>query len=83
MISMSTITKQQFIQGNYTMNNLDLLSDVLEDFCTKHKLPFMSADDLLYAHVYAEIDALTQYQQNWLSNYIQVWDLTQDQGITS
>ena len=78
MISMSTITKQQFIQGNYTMNNLDLLSDVLEDFCTKHKLPFMSADDLLYAHVYAEIDALTTFQQNWLNNYIEVWDITQE-----
>jgi len=83
MISMSTITKQQFIQGDYTMNNLDLLSDVLEDFCTKHNLPFMSADDLLYGHVYAEINGLTEYQQNWLTNYIQVWDLTQDQGITS
>jgi len=43
----------------------------------------MSADDLLYGHVYAEINGLTEYQQNWLNNYIQVWDLTQDQGITS
>ena len=71
----TTITTGQFIQGNY-MNKLDFLSDVLEDFCFKNSLPLMSADDLLYAHVYAEIDALTQYQQNWLSNYIQVWDLT-------
>ena len=46
-----TITPDQFIQGNY-MNKLDFLSDVLEDFCDKHNLPFMSADDLLYAHVY-------------------------------
>ena len=57
------------------MNKLDLLSDVLEDFCSKNDLPFMSADDLLYGHVYAEIDALTQYQQNWLTRYIEIWDI--------
>ena len=83
-MQITTITKQQFINGDYqTMNNLDFLSDVLEEFCSKNDLPFMSADDLLYAHVYAEIKALTQYQQNWLNNYIQVWDLTQDQGVTT
>ena len=77
-----TITPDQFIQGNY-MDKLDFLSDVLEDFCSKHNIPFMSADDIVTAHIYAEIPSLTQYQQNWLNNYIQVWDLTQDQGITS
>ena len=73
-MKVSTITPDQFIQGNY-MNKLDLLSDVLEDFCSKNDLPFMSADDLLYGHVYAEIDALTQYQQNWLTRYIEIWDI--------
>ena len=68
----------------------EFLKEIYNDFCTKHDLPkneygsdFLSADDLLHGHMYAEIDALTQYQQNWLTNYIQVWDLTQDQGITS
>tara|TARA_B100000927_G_scaffold291709_1_gene295974 strand:+ start:1545 stop:1727 length:183 start_codon:yes stop_codon:yes gene_type:complete len=58
---------------------LDFLSDVLEDFCSKNDLPFMSADDLLYGHQYAEIDALTISQQKWLNNYIAVWDIIQDQ----
>ena len=56
-------------------NQLDLLSDVLEDFCTKYNLEFMSADDLLYGHMYAEIDCLTPYQIDWLQNYIKVWDI--------
>ena len=76
-MKVSTITPDQFIQGNY-MNELDFLSDDLEDFCSKHNIPFMSADDIITAHIYAEIPSLTQYQQNWLDNYIQVWDLTQE-----
>ena len=55
-------------------NQLDCLSDVLEDFCTKYDLPFLSADDILYSHQYAEIDCLTQYQIDWLRNYISIWD---------
>ena len=55
-------------------NQLDLLSDVLEDFCTKYNLEFMSADDILYGHMYAEIDCLTPYQIDWLTNYISIWD---------
>ena len=55
-------------------NQLDCLSDVLEDFCTKYDLEFMSADDLLYGHMYAEIDCLTKYQIDWLQNYISIWD---------
>ena len=56
-------------------NQLDLLSDVLEDFCTKYNLELMSADDILYGHQYAEIDCLTPYQIDWLQNYIKVWDI--------
>ena len=55
-------------------SRLDLLSDVLEDFCTKHNLELMSADDILYSHQYAEIDCLTPYQIDWLTNYISIWD---------
>ena len=57
------------------MNNLDFLSEVLQDFCTKYDLPFLSADDILYSHQYAEIDCLTQYQIDWLQNYIKLWDI--------
>ena len=55
-------------------NQLDCLSEVLEDFCTKYNLEFMSADDILYSHQYAEIDCLTPYQIDWLTNYISIWD---------
>ena len=55
-------------------NQLSFLSDVLEDFCTKYNLEFQSADDILYGHKYAEIDCLTQYQIDWLTNYIEIWD---------
>tara|TARA_B100000214_G_scaffold185073_1_gene133452 strand:+ start:113 stop:301 length:189 start_codon:yes stop_codon:yes gene_type:complete len=54
-----------------TFNQLDLLSDCLEDFCTKHNLEFISADDLLYGCN----DKLTNYQKDWLRNYIEVWDI--------
>ena len=50
---------------------LDLLSDCLEDFCTKHNLELMSADDILYG---SSDNELTDYQKDWLRNYIEVWD---------
>ena len=53
-------------------SRLDLLSDVLEDFCTKHNLELMSADDLLYGD---SDDKLSNYQKDWLRNYIEVWDI--------
>ncbi len=61
------------------MDRLNFLSNVLEDFCTKYNLEFQSADDILYSHQYAEIDCLTQYQIDWLQNYINVWDLIVNQ----
>ena len=33
------------------MNALDFLSNVLQDYCTLHDLPYISADDLLYESV--------------------------------
>ena len=53
-------------------NQLDLLSDVLEDFCTKYNLELMSADDLLYGD---SDDKLSNYQKDWLRNYIEIWDI--------
>ena len=49
---------------------LDTLSEILEDFCTKHNLEVMSADDILYG----SYDLLTDYQKDWLRNYISIWD---------
>ena len=52
-------------------NQLDLLSDVLEDFCIKYNFENMSADDILYG---SSDDELTNYQRDWLINYISIWD---------
>ena len=51
-------------------NQLDFLSEVLQDFCELHHLECMSADDILYG----DDNKLTLYERNWLSNYIEVWD---------
>ena len=60
------------------MNALDFLSNVLQDYCTLHDLPYISADDLLYESIhYKDADChtkLTLEQQDWLSCYINVWD---------
>ena len=68
----SIITKEEFIKGNKLSSKLDLLSDVLEDFCIKNEIEFMSADDILYG---SSDDKLTTYQKDWLRNYIEVWDI--------
>ena len=60
------------------MNALDFLSNVLQDYCNLHDLPFISADDLLYESFhYKDADChtkLTSEQEDWLSCYINVWD---------
>ena len=56
------------------MNNMNFLSEVLEDFCNKHDLPFMSADDLLYSSATDGEEELNEYQKDWLRNFIEVWD---------
>ena len=60
------------------MDRLDFLSNVLQDYCNLHDLPFISADDLLYESIhYKDADChtkLTSEQQDWLSCYINVWD---------
>ena len=52
-------------------NQLDFLSDVLEEFCLKYNLELMSADDILYG---SSDDELTDYQKEWLTNYISIWN---------
>ena len=63
---------------------LEFLSDVLRDYCTLHDLEFMSADYLLYESVnHGEADCftkLTTEQEDWLSCYIRVWDIIQEEG---
>ena len=55
------------------MTKLDMLSDVLHDFCVKQGLEFMSADDILFS----DLD-LTEYQKQWLRSYIETWDIIQE-----
>ena len=61
------------------MDRLDFLSNVLQDYCNLHDLPFISADELLYeSDNNSEMDCytkLTSEQQDWLSTYIKVWDV--------
>ena len=52
---------------------LNQLSDLLFDWCSINKLDFLSADDLLHVS-YSE---LTIDQRDWLYNYIELWDKTQ------
>ena len=54
------------------MDRLSFLSDVLEDFCTKHNLECMSADDILYG---SSDNELSNYQKDWLRLYIETWDI--------
>ena len=60
------------------MDRLNFLSNVLQDYCNLHDLPFISADDLLYeSNNNSEMDCytkLTSEQEDWLSCYINVWD---------
>ena len=64
------------------MNNIDFLSNVLHDYCTLHKLEYISADELLYeSDNNSDMDCytkLTSEQQDWLSCFINVWDTIQE-----
>ena len=64
------------------MDRLNFLTNVLQDYCTLHDLEYMSADDLLYESDTQSMDChtkLTSEQQDWLSCYINVWDLIVNQ----
>ena len=49
------------------MNNLDWLSNVLQEFCIRHNLEFECASDLLHFNVDKDDNELTQYQREWLT----------------
>ncbi len=52
---------------------LSSLSDLLESWCNSQQLEFLSADDLLHGYY----QQLTIDQRDWLNNYIELWDQTQ------
>ena len=66
------------------MDRLNFLSNVLQDYCNLHDLPFISADELLYESDTQSMDChtkLTSDQQDWLSCYINVWDTVVNQEV--
>lgn len=50
---------------------LSFLSTVLEDWCQLNTVPFMSAGDILHD----DAINLNVAQRDWLYNYIEVWDI--------
>ena len=58
---------------------IEFLTKVLFDYCTLHNLEYISADDLLYEsdnHNQAICyNKLTSEQEDWLSCYINIWDI--------
>jgi hypothetical protein len=64
------------------MDQLNFLSNVLQDYCNLHDLEHISADELLYESNTQSMDChtkLTSEQEDWLSAYINVWDLIVNQ----
>ena len=57
----------------FTTIMLNSLSDLLESWCKSQQLEFLSADDLLHGYY----QQLTIDQRDWLNNYIELWDQTQ------
>ena len=54
-------------------NQLNFLVDVYQEYITSNNLPNMSADDLLYAYMYAEVN-LSIAQQTWIETFISIWE---------
>ena len=60
-----------FLVHLLTFIMLQFLTIVLDNFCNCNGLEMASADDLLYDGD----NQLTQYQKQWLTQYIKVWDI--------
>ena len=64
------------------MDRLNFLSNVLQDYCNLHDLPFISAEELIYeSYHHEDMDChtkLTSEQEDWLSCFINVWDTIQE-----
>ena len=50
------------------MDAIDFLTEVYEDYCTKHGLPYVSADEQEY----------NPKHDAWVKNYIKLWDYAQE-----
>ena len=54
-------------------NQLNFLVDVYQEYITSNNLPNMSADDLLYAYMYTEVN-LYIAQKTWIETFISIWE---------
>ena len=55
------------------MDAIDFLTEVYEDYCTKHGLPYVSADE--------QDEGLNVKHDSWLRNFSQMWDYAQEESI--
>ena len=51
------------------MDSVDFLTEVYEDYCTKHSLPYLSADE-------QDLSELSQAQRDWITFFSYLWDST-------
>tara|TARA_B100000287_G_scaffold370722_1_gene368328 strand:- start:1882 stop:2142 length:261 start_codon:yes stop_codon:yes gene_type:complete len=58
----------------YIMTMLESLTDLLYNWCKSNELEYLSADDLLVT----SYNELTEVQRNWLTDYIAIWDLVEN-----
>ena len=56
------------------LDSIDFLTVVYEDFCYKFNLPHVSADEQDY-------NELSQFEQDWLKQFILIWDASQESCI--
>lgn len=50
------------------MDSIDFLTVVYEDYCTKHSLPYVSADE-------QDTSDMDEKHVNWLRNFNSMWEL--------
>lgn len=55
--------------SGFFMDSIDFLTVVYEDYCTKHSLPYVSADE-------QDTEDMDQKHVNWLTSFNQMWELS-------
>ena len=55
--------------SDFFMDSIDFLTVVYEDYCTKHSLPYVSADE-------QDTVDMDQKHVDWLTSFNQMWELS-------
>jgi len=55
--------------SDFFMDSIDFLTVVYEDYCTKHSLPYVSADE-------QDTVDMDQKHVEWLTSFNQMWELS-------